>query len=276
MTTDKRDNSIPLTGGALVLADGKVEVSVTGQTGRDAVALAASMWKRGYPSLRRALNRRTSSHLTPKPHRFYRTANDMLVFSCFLDADGDAKCHVMASSADNTFAATFVGNNYWVYKSGVVNRNSFHNATSGSWLLEELHWEVPAIADESATREAAFTALLNPPDEECLANIVVRAGIWCTCNGSVVAVSPVDHGRWGATVALGGHHAGDAPGSTAGSLYRLTDSGAVFWPDNDLDDLPNSLQKLAAISGMALIRPLDILDEEGNIIEILEAVNRDP
>ncbi len=268
MTTET-DLSAGLVGAAIsLLADGRVAVLHSGEdSALNAVATTEIKWATGYPGLRLALERRNQLHLPPQPYTFYRTANDSLAFVCHVDSDGDAKCHVMAVDGVQQFSAISVGRNYWVYKSGQSSTDIFLDAALGRWLLEELPWKVPKLAELSFDEEGRFNVLLNPPNKKYGRKIVVRPGIWFTYNGSVVAVSRADESKWGCTVVLGGHMFGKELGVAPASFYHVTASGAVIWPD-DASELPGSLLKLAAISGMALWDTLKIVDADGNEIEI--------
>jgi hypothetical protein len=148
-------------GETALLADGRVAVVGVGDSvSRDAVSQATARWSSGYPGLRRALERSTRQHLPPKLHRFFRTASDALVFVCHVDSDGDAKCHVLATSPDDAFGIAGVGHNYWVYKPGMVSRDTFLDVTTGGWLMAELPWTVPGLFDGRPPSDSVAGALI--------------------------------------------------------------------------------------------------------------------
>lgn len=261
-------------GETALLADGRVAVVGVGDSvSRDAVSQATARWSSGYPGLRRALERSTRQHLPPKLHRFFRTASDSLVFVCHVDSDGDAKCHVLAASPDDAFGIAGVGHNYWVYKAGVVSRDTFLDATTGGWLMTELPWTVMGLSDGGPPSESIAGALMASPDRKQYEGVALCPGLWTTCNGSVVAVSRIGAGSWGATVARGGHQFGELAGVSPGSMYRLVDTGAATWPESDISELPKGLRKLVALSGMALSHRLKVCDSDGACIEILDAAS---
>ncbi|MFH7042212.1 hypothetical protein ABT392_07835 [Paucibacter sp. JuS9] len=255
--------------GAIMIANGRVAV-VTASSAEDGVdlALAIQRWDAGHPGLQRALERKDGPHLSPKLHRFYRTASDALVFVCHIDAEGDAKCHVLAANPMNTFDLEICGANYWVYKSGVVSRNRFTDVTSGGWLMNELPWTLPGLAGAHSQSRSDLESALTSAQK--YAGVAVAPGLWKTCNGSVVAVSRHSEVTWGATVALGGHQFNDVPGVSPGTQYKLTNSGAVVWPEADAKGIPKSIRKVAAMSGMALSSRLDVVDSSGAFVEILD------
>lgn len=254
-----------------LLADGRVAVIGIGDSvSREAVSQAAAKWSSGYPGLRRALERSTWQHLPPKLHKFFRTAGDSLVFVCHVDSEGDAKCHVLAASPDDAFGIAGVGHNYWVYKAGLVSRDAFLDATTGGWLMAELPWTVPGLSDGAPPLDSTAGALVATPDQKQYESVELCPGLWCTCNGSVVAVSRIGAVSWGATVARGGHQFGELPGVSPGSMYRLAATGAVIWPESDVSALPSALRELVALSGMALAHRLDVLDFDGALVEVLD------
>ena len=110
-------------------------------------------------------------------------------------------------------------------------------------------------------------------DRKQYEGVALCPGLWSTCNGSVVAVSRIGAGSWGATVARGGHQFGELPGVSPGSMYRLVDTGAATWPESDTSELPKGLRKLVALSGMALAHRLDVCDSEGALVEVLDAAS---
>jgi len=194
------------------IADGKVAVMLDPDApGAAAVSLADKRWASGRAGLQKSLKRHALPHLQPKTHRFYRTANDALVFVCHVDADGDAKCHVLVADPAMTFSIADQGHSYWVYKSGAVSKDAFLDATTGGWLLEELPWQVPALSTGAPRSHSAFEHLTAPRDRSAPVDVELRHGLWHTFNGSLVAISRIDASVWGVTVAEGGHRFGDLP-----------------------------------------------------------------
>ena len=100
----------------------------------------------------------------------------------------------------------------------------------------------------------------------------MRPGRWKTINGSVVIISRFDSILWGATVVVGGRQFGDLSGSGPGTSYLVVQSGAVVFPGTDIEQLPKSLRKLAALSGMALAVQVEVHDVDGKFVEFLDFV----
>ncbi len=265
-TSDAKHQTL---GETALLAGGRVAVVGIGDSvSRDAVSQTEARWSSGYPGLRRALERSTQQHLQPKLHRFFRTACDALAFVCHVDSDGDAKCHVLAASHADTFGLAGAGQNYWVYKSGLVSKDAFLDSTTGGWFMAELPWTVPGLSSGAPPSLSIAGGLMASLNRKESAGVAICPGLWTTCNGSVVAVSRIGAEVWGATVARGGHQLGDLPGASAGSFYRLEETGAARWPESEISELPKGLRKILALSGMALADRLEIFAADGSHMEI--------
>jgi len=133
------------------IADGKVAVMRDPDAPRAAAgSLADKRWTLGACRTSEVTGTPRVAGPSAQGYRFYRTASDALVFVCHVDADGDAKCHVLVADPAMTFSIANQGHIYWVYKLGVVNKDAFLDATTGGWLLEELPWQVPTLGAESS------------------------------------------------------------------------------------------------------------------------------
>ena len=269
MMADSRGAKQPLPSDAVVVAAGHVAVAAPNDAKRlEEVAQAGARWSNGYPGLKRALERSARNPLPARLHRFYRTASDALVFACHIDGDGDTRCHVMAADPANVFDIASCGNSYWVFKAGVVSRDEFLDATSGGWLMEELPWTAPALAQQGM--DPRLTLDWTPSLGQEYVGAAVRPGLWRTCNGSVAAVSRVSAVDWGATVVLGGKRSSRDPQTSPGSHYRLTNTGAVLLHEALVEDVQTAHRMFVTLSGMALSSRIDVFDGSGQGVEILE------